>query len=93
MVNAVSYPFIVRITLMISGPIIHIFELIRDFGPVYGFWSSTVERLNKVLKSHKTNSHEGGELEATFMREFSRNARLRSVVSSSANEGSDKCMY
>ncbi|KAF7372087.1 alcohol dehydrogenase [Mycena venus] len=31
--------------------ITHIFQIIRDFGPVYGFWTFLFERLNKLLKA------------------------------------------
>ncbi|KAJ7816555.1 hypothetical protein B0H13DRAFT_2380349 [Mycena leptocephala] len=43
--------------------ITHIFRTIRDFGPVYGFWTFLFERLNKLLKSYDTNNHGNGELE------------------------------
>ncbi|KAJ7844237.1 hypothetical protein B0H14DRAFT_2777033 [Mycena olivaceomarginata] len=57
--------------------ITHIFQIIRDFGPVYGFWTFLFERLNKLLKSYDTNNHGNGELEVTFFREFQRDANLR----------------
>ncbi|KZT00482.1 uncharacterized protein LAESUDRAFT_666136, partial [Laetiporus sulphureus 93-53] len=59
----------------------HIFDQIDDYGPVYGFWSFLSERLNKVLKSYSTNNHDGGELEVTFFRGFSRDVQLRRLVS------------
>ncbi|KAJ7739131.1 hypothetical protein B0H16DRAFT_1729525 [Mycena metata] len=58
----------------------HIFRIIRDFGPVYGFWTFLFERLNKLLKSYDTNNHGNGELEVTFFREFHRDANLRDVL-------------
>ena len=58
----------------------HIFDQI--IGPVYSFWSFLFERLNKVLKSYQTNNHEDGEVEVTFFRAFSRDVRLRDLVSS-----------
>ncbi len=60
--------------------ITHIFTQILDYGPVYGFWTYLFERLNKILKSYSVNNHDGGELEVTFYREFSREVRLRSMV-------------
>lgn len=63
-------------------------DQIRDFGPVYGFWSFTIERLNKVLKSYRTNNRNGGELEVTFLREFFRDVRLRELVTSCATDAS-----
>lgn len=62
------------------------FDQIRDFGPVYGFWSFTVERLNKVLKSYQTNNHNGGELEVTFMREYFRDVRIHEIMSSCSSD-------
>ena len=59
----------------------HIIDQIQDFGPVYGFWTYLFERLNKILKSYSVNNHDGGELEVTFYREFSREVRLRGLVS------------
>ncbi|KIJ06688.1 hypothetical protein PAXINDRAFT_158658 [Paxillus involutus ATCC 200175] len=44
----------------------------RNFGPLNGFWTFLFERLNKVLKSFKTNNHASGELETTFFNEFHR---------------------
>ncbi|KAJ7747444.1 hypothetical protein DFH07DRAFT_747766 [Mycena maculata] len=64
----------------------HIFRIIRDFGPVYGFWTFLFEHLNKLLKSYDTNNHGDGELEVTFFREFHRDANLRDVVSPSLND-------
>ena len=58
----------------------HIFTQIIDYGPVYGFWSFTYERLNKVLKSYHTNNHGGGEIEVTFFRAFKRDVKLRGLV-------------
>ena len=55
----------------------HIFDQIRDYGPVYGFWPFAAERLNKTLKDYNTNCHSGGRLETTFLRSFKRDVRLR----------------
>ena len=60
----------------------HVFSQVRDYGPVYSIWSFTIERLNKVLKSFKTNGHTNGELEVIFMRKFQRSIRPREFISS-----------
>ena len=60
----------------------HLFDQVLDYGPVYGFWSFTYERLNKVLKSYHTNNHGGGEIEVTFFRSFTREARIYDIVRS-----------
>lgn len=60
----------------------HVFDQIKDYGPVYGFWSFTYERLNKVLKSYHTNNHGGGEIEVSFFRAFTRESRIYEIVSS-----------
>ncbi|THH06302.1 hypothetical protein EW145_g4183 [Phellinidium pouzarii] len=58
----------------------HIFDQILDFGPVYGFWTFTSERLNKLLKSFTTNNHNGGEIEVSFFRTFCKDALLRQTL-------------
>ncbi|KAL5476589.1 hypothetical protein ACEPAI_3269 [Sanghuangporus weigelae] len=60
----------------------HIFDQIRDFGPVYGFWTFTGERLNKVLKRFRTNNHNGGEIEMSFLGAFCRDLALRDTLRS-----------
>ncbi|KAG0694715.1 hypothetical protein DFH29DRAFT_1006099 [Suillus ampliporus] len=50
----------------------HIATFVRNFGPLHDFWTFLFERLNKVLKSFKTNNHGDGELETTFFSEFHR---------------------
>lgn len=59
----------------------HTAENVYDYGPLHGFWTFLFERLNKVLKSFKTNNHNGGELETTFFREFHRTVQTSRVVS------------
>ncbi|KAI0038184.1 hypothetical protein FA95DRAFT_1505991 [Auriscalpium vulgare] len=70
----------------------HIFDQLRDYGPVYGFWTFIFERLNKVLKSYSTNNHGGGEIEVTFMRAFMRDATLRQMKSSGELSTEDECL-
>ncbi|EDR11390.1 uncharacterized protein LACBIDRAFT_323939 [Laccaria bicolor S238N-H82] len=62
----------------------HTSECLRDFGPMHGFWTFLFERLNKVLKSYKTNNHGGGELETTFFREFHRTVATSHMVAQAA---------
>ena len=59
----------------------HLSDQIRDYGPVYGFWSFTFERLNGVLKNYNTNNHSGGEIEVSFFRSYLRDNRVREIVS------------
>ncbi|KAI0634504.1 hypothetical protein C8Q77DRAFT_1073071 [Trametes polyzona] len=59
----------------------HTAEFVRDYGPLREFWTFLFERLNKILKGYRTNNHEGGEIEATFFREFHRSAQLRRILS------------
>ncbi|KAI0349431.1 hypothetical protein OH77DRAFT_1580440 [Trametes cingulata] len=58
----------------------HTPDFVRDYGPLRGFWTFLFERLNKILKSYRTNNHEGGEIEATFFREFHRMATLHHTL-------------
>ncbi|KAG2125159.1 hypothetical protein DEU56DRAFT_707052, partial [Suillus clintonianus] len=48
----------------------HIASFVCNFGPLHDFWTFLFERLNKVLKSFKTNNHANGELETMFFSEF-----------------------
>ncbi|KIO00608.1 hypothetical protein M404DRAFT_29307 [Pisolithus tinctorius Marx 270] len=50
----------------------HTARYVHNFGPLSGFWTFLFERLNKILKSFKTNNHGDGELETTFFNEFHR---------------------
>jgi hypothetical protein len=38
-----------------------------DYGQVYGFWCFLGARLNKLLKSFKSNNWGGGQLEVSMM--------------------------
>lgn len=58
----------------------HIFDQLRDYGPVYGFWTFLFERLNKLLKSYSMNNHGAGELEVSFFRAFEKDRELRTMV-------------
>ncbi|KAG1836492.1 hypothetical protein C8R48DRAFT_584352, partial [Suillus tomentosus] len=48
----------------------HIFHPLRDYGPVYRFWTFVFKRLNKLLKSYSTHNHGAGELEVGFLCAF-----------------------
>jgi hypothetical protein len=56
---------------------------VHNFGPLHEFWTFLFERLNKVLKSYKTNNRNGGELETTFFREFHRTITTSRLVARS----------
>lgn len=58
----------------------HISECVRNFGPLHDFWTFLYERLNKVLKSFKTNNHGQGELETTFFYEFQKMCQTSRLV-------------
>lgn len=59
----------------------HMPAQIRDYGPVYNFWTFLTERLNKVLKGFELNGWGGGKVEETMMREFMRASSLKTMVS------------
>ncbi|KAG2030977.1 hypothetical protein BDR03DRAFT_936515 [Suillus americanus] len=59
---------------------VHLRRQILDYGPVYNFWASLSERLNKVLKSSNSNNWTGGQIEISMMREFARGAQIDSLV-------------
>ncbi|KAF8511037.1 hypothetical protein JB92DRAFT_2831344 [Gautieria morchelliformis] len=48
---------------------VHLPVQIHDFSPVYGFWCFLSERLNKLLKSFKSNNWGGGQLEICLIAE------------------------
>ena len=58
----------------------HVSECMRNFGPLHDFWTFLYERLNKVLKSFKTNNHGQGELETTFFYEFQKMCQTSQLV-------------
>src|SRR5712671_813883 len=58
----------------------HVVECVRNFGPLHDFWTFLYERLNKVLKSFKTNNHGQGELETTFFTEFQKTCQTSCLV-------------
>ncbi|KAH9853068.1 hypothetical protein C2E23DRAFT_917465 [Lenzites betulinus] len=70
----------------------HTPEFVRDYGPLREFWTFLFERLNKILKSYRTNNHEGGEIETTFFREFHRSARLHRTMTEGMSNPASKTM-
>ncbi|KAF8471023.1 hypothetical protein JB92DRAFT_2771868, partial [Gautieria morchelliformis] len=60
--------------------VVHLPAQIRDYGPVYGFWCFLGERLNKILKSFKSNNWGGGQLEVSMIREWGRDVQLHETV-------------
>ncbi|EAU86909.2 hypothetical protein CC1G_10800 [Coprinopsis cinerea okayama7 len=48
----------------------HLADMIKLFGPVYGWWLYAFERFNGLLKRVKTNGHDGGRVELTLMRNW-----------------------
>ncbi|KAJ7739013.1 hypothetical protein B0H16DRAFT_1729688 [Mycena metata] len=64
----------------------HTARCVRNYGPLHEFWTFLFERLNKVLKSYKTPNHAGGELEASFFREFQRTVQQSRLLSQGARE-------
>ncbi len=59
---------------------VHLPNQLRDFGPVYAFWTFLGERLNKLLKTFNNNSRKGGQLEVSMMRSFGRDVQLQHMV-------------
>ena len=58
----------------------HVSECVRNFGPLHDFWTFLYERLNKVLKSYKTNNHSHGDLEMTFFTDFQNTCHINWIV-------------
>ncbi|KAJ7615265.1 hypothetical protein DFH06DRAFT_1008694 [Mycena polygramma] len=55
----------------------HIYDFLILFGPVISWWTFPFERVIGFLERINTNSHIGGELEATLSRSFMRGASIR----------------
>lgn len=49
---------------------IHYVEMIKLFGPVYGWWLFAFERFNGMLERVKTNGRDGGRAELTLLRSW-----------------------
>lgn len=60
---------------------VHTPDQIRDYGPVYDFWTFLTEWLNKVLKSLNNNHWTGGRLEVSMMCGFGRDAQFKTLIS------------
>jgi hypothetical protein len=60
--------------------VVHLPQQICDYGPVYGFWCFLDERLNKLLKSFKSNNWGGGQLEVSMMCAWGRDVQMREMV-------------
>jgi hypothetical protein len=58
----------------------HVSECVRNYGPLHDFWTFLYERLNKVLKSYKTNNHGHGDLETTFFNDFQKTCLMSRLV-------------
>ncbi|KAI0685851.1 hypothetical protein C8T65DRAFT_835719 [Cerioporus squamosus] len=70
----------------------HTGDFALNYGPLREFWTFVFERLNKILKSFKTNNHDGGELECTFLREFHRTAELHRLLAEGLRDASADCV-
>ncbi|KAL7278657.1 hypothetical protein ACG7TL_007658 [Trametes sanguinea] len=71
----------------------HTADCVRDYGPLRGYWTFIFERLNKILKTSRTNNHEGGEIETTFFREFHRAAQLQRMLSEGLRQPVNSVFY
>ncbi|KZT60267.1 hypothetical protein CALCODRAFT_480790 [Calocera cornea HHB12733] len=67
----------------------HMDAQIRRYGPVHGFWTYLYERLNKVMKTYRTNNHGGGELEVTFSREWKREMMIARLSAALVKQDND----
>lgn len=48
----------------------HYYDMIKRFGPVYGWWLFAFERFNGLLEKVKLNGHDGGRMEVTLLRNW-----------------------
>ncbi|KAJ2994175.1 hypothetical protein NUW54_g7598 [Trametes sanguinea] len=52
--------------------LVHFLIFVLRFGPVYAWWAYVYERFNGWLSKVNHNGHQGGELEATMMRSWTK---------------------
>ncbi|KAH9956036.1 hypothetical protein BC827DRAFT_1271237 [Russula dissimulans] len=71
----------------------HVAECIRNFGPLHDFWTFLYERLNKVLKSFKTNNHGQGDLETTFFTKFHKTCQTSCIAYTMLCYPKDSLLY
>lgn len=69
----------------------HLREVIRDFGPVYGFWLFSFERYNGIIKNIDTNSKD--RFEVTFMKRFLRDTMSSTLTDAMFEAGADSFAY
>ncbi|GBE84343.1 hypothetical protein SCP_0603210 [Sparassis crispa] len=69
--------------------VVHLPDQVHDYGPVYNFWAFLSERLNKILKSFKSNTWVGGQLEISMLREFERGTHLDAMINEVVSPASD----
>jgi hypothetical protein len=48
----------------------HYYDMIKRFGPVYGWWLFAFERFNGMLEKVNLNGHDGGRMEVTLLRNW-----------------------
>ncbi|KAF5380388.1 hypothetical protein D9615_004710 [Tricholomella constricta] len=48
----------------------HFFDMIRRFGPIYGWWLFAFERFNGMLEKVNHNGKDGGKMEVTLLRNW-----------------------
>ncbi|PPQ99854.1 hypothetical protein CVT24_009605 [Panaeolus cyanescens] len=65
---------LLKIPLVINHHLsMHYYDMIREYGPVYGYWLFAFERFNGILENVNHNGHDGGEMETTLLRNWIQN--------------------
>jgi len=49
---------------------IHLYDMVRLYGPVYGWWLFAFERFNGMFEKVNHNGHDGGQMETTLLRNW-----------------------
>jgi hypothetical protein len=63
---------------------VHLPQQLRNFGPVYEFWTFLTEWLNKILKAYNSNFWGGSQLEVSMMQHFNCKVSVHNLVSFSS---------
>ena len=65
---------------------LHLHDVLKDYGPCYGYWLFSFERYNGLLGKYPTNQC---SIEIQLMRHFVQNMQIRSLVNSDSDLSSD----
>ena len=69
---------------------LHIHDVLRNYGPCYGYWLFSYERYNGILGKFPTNQR---SIEIQLLRHFTDNMHVRSLANNVSNLSSDNLLF